>query len=91
MDNLTAAAQLGSIGSMAVDHIGAGMLDTDSQHTVFERVTEECESVNQTNSVDKENFESYPIELSHQFKPLSSLEKTFLLAVERGDLPAVRR
>lgn len=32
-----------------------------------------------------------PIQIPPQYKPLTLLEKKFLLAVERGDLPAVRR
>lgn len=32
-----------------------------------------------------------PSQVPPQYKPLTLLEKRFLLAVERGDLPAVRR
>ena len=36
-------------------------------------------------------YQANQSEVPPQYKPLTLLEKRFLLAVERGDLPAVRR
>ena len=87
----------GLIGSFAAN------LNNDSHQNAFHRANhEECESLSRTNSSDKEDdksvkeqeqfelYEDNPAH-SHQFKTLTVVEKKFLLAVERGDLPAVKR
>lgn len=90
-------------GPMHAGDISSGHLHhTDSQQTMYERDrAEECESFNHTNSsfnkedetksLGKEPFESSSATVPPLLKQLTPLEKKFLLAVERGDLPAVKR
>lgn len=74
--------------------------DNDSQKTALERPIEEngmegMASLEQANHSTKEETRSLTRDqfeiVNQQNKPLSILEKRFLLAVERGDLPAVKR
>lgn len=72
--------------------ISAHLTDNDSQQTAFERTgIDECESLNQSSSIKEDEKSVDKMETLSHFKPLSSVEKRFLLAVERGDLPAVKR
>ena len=93
---------MGTIGAHLVDD-----RDTTPQRSALNESAnnnndDECESLNQNSSSLKEDEKSvgkdnkdYDETLSsnftHHFKPLTILEKRFLLAVERGDMPAVKR
>ena len=75
--------------------------DTDSQQTAIERTIDDSHSVihqhdlgkDDGHSINKDNFDDIYAahNLAYQNRPLTILEKRFLLAVERGDLPAVKR
>lgn len=73
--------------------------ETDSQQTAIER-PEDCDSVLQAaNSLKedghslgaKDHFDAIYGANNIANRPLSIVEKRFLLAVERGDLPEVKR
>lgn len=96
---------MNDIGSNSIGSIAAN-LDSDSQQTMFERPNHyESTSLHRDEnrryslgredekSIEKDIFDPYSANpaLSHQFEKLSQNDKRFLLAVERGDLPAVKR